>query len=100
MLSGLSNKGQIIIDSGAIHAISNQNGSLLAAGITKIEGSFQRGDIVSVFDNTITQMACGITNYDSQERSKIKGHHSHEIAEILGHHYGDEIIHRNNMVLI
>ena len=100
MLSGLSNKSQIIIDSGAIHAISNQNGSLLAAGITKIEGSFERGDIVSLFDNTITQVACGITNYDSRELSKIKGHHSHEIAEILGHHYGDEIIHRNNMVLI
>ena len=100
MLSGLSTRGEILVDDGAADAVRCQNRSLLPAGVTLVQGSFERGDIVSVLDSKRTQMACGITNYGSEDLAKIKGHRSEHIAELLGHQYGDEVIHRNNMVIL
>ena len=100
MLSGLSNKGEIVVDDGATKALVAQNRSLLPAGVTDLSGSFDRGDIISIVDERRDQIAAGITNYSSDDLAHIKGRHSDRIEEALGHQYGDEVVHRNNMVLL
>ena len=100
MLSGLSTKGEIIVDQGAVDALRQRGRSLLSAGVTDILGSFERGDIVAVLDAQRVQIGCGITNYSSTEMAQIKGARSNRIAEILGHQYGDEVVHRSNMVIL
>ena len=100
MLSGLSTKGEILVDDGAAQAVCLQSRSLLPAGVTEVRGSFKRGDIVSILSPREGQIACGISNYGSDELDVIKGHRSDRIADLLGHHYGDEVAHRNNMVVL
>ncbi len=100
MLSGLSVKGKLIVDSGAALALSKQNRSLLPAGIKQIEGKFQRGDIVNICDPQGACLVCGITNYSSADIDLIKGAHSGKIAALLGYDYGSEVVHRNNLVVL
>ena len=100
MLSGLSNRGGIVVDEGASRALVRHHRSLLPAGVQNVHGSFERGDIVSVIDPGRNQIAARIVNYDSNELGKIKGTQSGAIEAVLGHHYGDEAVHRNNMVVL
>jgi glutamate 5-kinase len=100
MLSGLSTRGKMVVDSGAALALKKQNRSLLAAGIKQIEGAFKRGDIVKIYDPDGTQIGCGITNYSSADVNIMKGAHSKQITTLLGHDYGSEVVHRNNLVVI
>ena len=100
MLSGLSNRGEIMVDEGASKALVQKNKSLLPAGVTEVLGSFDRGDIVSILVQGRSQIAAGITNYDSSDLLDIKGCRSDRIEEILGHQFGDEVVHRNNMVVL
>lgn len=98
LLSGLANRGTLTIDDGAARALAVQNKSLLPAGIKEVKGKFARGATVEVVDASGNWLACGIANYDSEDISRIMGRHSNEIGEILGYEYGDEVIHRNNLV--
>jgi glutamate 5-kinase len=100
MVSGLSAKGKLVVDAGAAEALNKNNGSLLAAGIVTIEGKFERGDLVDVFDARGQRLGSGITNYDAGDLETIKGKHSRKIAGILGFDYGAEVIHRNNLVIV
>ena len=100
MLSGLSTKGRLKVDGGAIEALRNGKRSLLPAGITEVRGPFQRGDIIAVLSPEGTQFACGITNYKSQDITLIRGLRSDRIQSTLGYHYGQEVVHRNNLVLL
>ena len=100
MLSGLSTKGKLVVDSGAALALRKQNRSLLPAGIKHIEGTFQRGDIVDIHDPQDSQIGCGITNYSSADINAMKGAHSRQIDSLLGHDYGSEVVHRNNLVVL
>ena len=100
MLSGLSTRGEILVDGGAARALRRDHRSLLPAGVTDVLGSFERGDIVSILESPRGQIACGITNYGSGELATIKGLQSDRIEGLLGHHYGDEAVHRNNMVIL
>jgi glutamate 5-kinase len=100
MLAGLSVKGKLIVDEGAVKALKKEHGSLLGAGIIDVESIFERGDLVSVFDSEGNRLGSGITNYRSEDIEKIKGVHSRKIATLLGHDYGAEIIHRNNLVIV
>ena len=100
MLSGLSNRGEIWVDSGAVQALSSHNRSLLAAGITDVRGDFQRGDIVYILDGYGQRLACGIANYSSADIEYIKGTRSNDINALLGYQYGAEVVHRNNMVVL
>ena len=100
MLSGLSTKGKLVVDTGATLALRKQKRSLLAAGIQQVEGEFQRGDIVNIYDPQGTRLGCGITNYSSADISIIKGAHSKKIATLLGYDYGSEVVHRNNLVVL
>ena len=100
MLSGLSNDCKIVVDFGAANALLQGKSSLLPAGISEVVGVCKRGDIISIENMNGKPIACGITGYDSEDISVIKGLHSDDILKILGYYYGEEIIHRNNMVLL
>jgi glutamate 5-kinase len=100
MVSGLSTKGKLVVDSGAARALSKQKRSLLASGIEQVEDEFQRGDVVTIYDHKGSILGCGITNYSSSDISIIKGAQSGKIDNLLGYDYGSEVVHRNNLVLL
>jgi glutamate 5-kinase len=100
MLSGLSTKGKLVVDFGAAKALRKQKRSLLAAGIKDLEGEFQRGAIVNIYDPEGLRLGCGITNYSSADLKVIKGAHSGKIVTLLGYDYGSEVVHRNNLVVL
>jgi glutamate 5-kinase len=100
MLSGLSTKGRLVVDSGAARALRKQKRSLLAAGIQDLAGEFQRGAIVNIYDPEGARLGCGITNYSSADLKVIKGAHSGKIVTLLGYDYGSEVVHRNNLVVL
>jgi glutamate 5-kinase len=100
MLAALSVKGDIVVDDGAAKVLRERKTSLLPAGVKEVEGSFQRGETVAIVDQSGMRIACGITNYSSEEILRIRGIRSDRIEEVLGHHYGSEVLHRNNMVLL
>jgi glutamate 5-kinase len=100
ILSGLSTKGKLVVDTGAATALKKQKGSLLSAGIVAVENSFERGDLVDIFDTGKNRIGSGISNYSSIDVDLIKGRHSDKISELLGHDYGSEVIHRNNLVVL
>src|SRR3990172_6827493 len=94
-------KGKIYVDDGAMHALAEKGKSLLASGIVAVEGAFSKGDIVSVCKReNRTIFARGLTNYSSQEIEKIKGCSTSHIAKVLGYKLYDEVIHRDNMVIL
>jgi glutamate 5-kinase len=100
MLSGLASKGKIVVDKGATVALKKQNKSLLPAGVVAVQGKFQRGDIVGILDEQGKRLGYGISNYSSSDLAIIGGKHSDKIGSLLGYDYGDEVVHRNNMVLL
>lgn len=100
MLSGLSSRGRLVVDAGAVVALREHNSSLLPAGIQAVEGEFGRGDIVNIVDGADEKVACGISNYSSGDIAVIKGLHSDRILEVLGYEYGAEVVHRNNLVVL
>lgn len=100
MLSGLCTRGKLVVDEGAATALKTQNRSLLAAGIHAVEGKYERGEIVAIYDKEGNHLGCGIANYSSRDTSAIKGTRSGKIAELLGFDYGPEVVHRNNLALL
>ena len=100
MLAGLATRGRLVIDAGAVAALVEQNKSLLPAGIKEVEGDFERGDAVNIVGAQGEKLACGISNYSSEEIAKIKGARSDRIESLLGYGYGDEVVHRNNLVVL
>ena len=100
MVAGLSLKGSIAVDPGASKALCEQRRSLLPAGVRDVTGSFKRGDAVAITDGDGRRIACGIANYSAEEIMRIRGVRSDRIEEVLGHHYGSEVLHRNNLVLL
>ncbi len=99
LLSGLASAGRISVDAGAATALRRKGGSLLAAGIVSVGGSFVRGDVVEVRDAEGERVAVGLSNYRAADVEQIRGQRSDRIAAILGYEYGDEVIHRNNLAL-
>lgn len=93
-------KGKIYINEGAKKALIERQTSLLPVGVIKVEGEFTNDDVVSVYDEKNTEIARGITNYDVSEIKKIMGIHSDKIEQILGHKISDDIIYKDNLVLL
>lgn len=100
MVAGLSLKGSIAVDAGASRAVRKQGRSLLAVGVREVDGDFERGDAVAITDGDGGRIACGIANYGAQEILRIRGLRSDRIEGVLGHHYGGEVVHRDNLVLL
>lgn len=96
---GLVPAGKLYLDQGAVTAIRQAGKSLLAAGITEVEGEFQSQDAVQLCDQTGQEVARGIVNYSSLELQKIRGCHSDRIPTILGYAGAETVVHRDNLVL-
>jgi len=92
-------KGKLILDAGAVDVLTRRGRSLLAVGVTAVEGIFTRGDLVSCVDSNGIEVARGLVGYNSDEADRIKGHSAESIAGILGYREGDELIHRDNLVV-
>jgi len=99
ILSGLAGKAAAHIDDGAAVALKRGR-SLLPAGIVNVKGPFDRGDSVNIVGPEGKAVACGVANYSASDLDRIKGRRSGEITQILGYHFGDEVIHRNNVVML
>ncbi len=99
IIGSLNSSGTIKIDDGASKALLNGK-SLLAAGITRIDGFFKKGENVLVLDQNNKQLARGLSSFSSDEINKIKGKQSKEIEKILGYFSKTEIIHKDDMVLL
>ena len=92
-------KGALVIDAGAAQALA-QGSSLLAAGITLIEGKFRRGDAIAIRDAAGAVLAHGLSEYDADECVALIGRHSREHGEILGYAPRPAVIHRDQLVLL
>ena len=99
IISSISPKGELIIDDGAKQALKNGK-SLLAAGIKKISGTFQKGDHIKILDKQNSEYARGLSSFSSDEILKIMGHHSKEIEKLLGYVAKSEVIHKDDMVRV
>ncbi len=91
--------GDISVDLGAERALKNGS-SLLPVGVTAASGGFERGDPIKVLSQTGQLLAVGLSNYASRDLVQFIGRRSDEIESILGFSYGDEVIHRNNLVMV
>jgi len=99
IISSIAPKGSIIIDDGAKKALRSGK-SLLAAGIKKISGKFNKGDHIKVLDKKNMECARGLSSFSSDEIIKIMGHQSNEIEKLLGYIAKSEVIHKDDMVEI
>ena len=99
IIGSLNSSGVIFIDQGASRALNNGK-SLLAAGVTKINGSFNKGENVLIVDQNEKHLARGLASFNSKEIDKIKGKQSREIEKILGYLSKSEIIHKDDMVML
>ena len=97
IIGSLSSSAVISVDAGAAKALLNGK-SLLAAGIIKVKGSFDKGENVLIVDQNEKQLARGLASFNSEEIDKIKGKQSKEIEKILGYLSKSEIIHKDDMV--
>jgi glutamate 5-kinase len=92
-------RGQLYLDQGAVDAVVGRHASLLPAGITKAEGSFEPGDPVDLCAPDGAVVARGLVNFDSTEMPTLMGRSTRWLARERGHEYEREIIHRDDMVV-
>ncbi len=93
-------KGQLIVNEGAKKAMTDKETSLLPIGVVKINGDFLKGEVVSILDENCCEFARGIANYNCKDCKKIAGIHSDKILEVLGYKNYDEIITRDNIIIL
>lgn len=93
-------KGRLIVDNGARDALVQGGKSLLPAGIRQVEGNFDYSDTVSCLTENGVEFARGLVNYNAVDTAKLAGKHTKDIENILGYRDYDEIIHRDNLVLL
>lgn len=96
----LKPSGEIVVDDGAKKALISNGRSLLATGIIDVRGEFEPGASVSCMDLSGKEFARGLVNYNGQELRKIKGTQNERIESILGYKALDEVIHRNDLVIL
>lgn len=92
-------EGELIVDEGCVKAMHNDS-SLLAIGITGVEGDFPAGATLRVLSPGLKEIARGITNYSSSDLKKIIGHHTNEFSKLIDGKLYEEVIHRDNMVIM
>jgi len=92
-------RGRLILDEGAVNAVVNKGKSLLPVGILGADGTFERGEIVSLVDSQGREIGHGLTNYGSRDVLRICGKKTSELRDILGQNVHTEVIHRDNMQL-
>jgi glutamate 5-kinase len=93
-------KGALVLDAGAVRAVTERRASLLPAGITAVTGAFVGGDPVDLVDPAGVPVARGLVNYDSAELPTLLGRSTRDLARELGTPYEREVVHRDDMVLL
>jgi glutamate 5-kinase len=96
----LKPKGRLTLDQGACNAITRNGKSLLPSGVVEVEGQFGVGDPVRCVDLQNHPIAVGLTNFNSDDLRKIKGMRSDMIEKVLGIKESDEVMHRDNLVIL
>ncbi len=96
----LQARGSLVLDAGAVSVLRKAGSSLLAVGVKRVDGQFQRGEMVVCIDEAGSQVARGLINFSSEEARKIKGQTSDRFEKILGYVDEEELIHRDNLVLL
>ncbi|MBM3215171.1 glutamate 5-kinase [Candidatus Poribacteria bacterium] len=96
----LSPRGALTLDDGAVRALTDRGKSLLPSGVIAVDGTFAFGDPVRCLSAEGTEFARGLVNYAADEIRAIQGSRTAAIESILGYHFADEVIHRDNLVLI
>jgi glutamate 5-kinase len=91
--------GKIHLDAGAVSALVEKNRSLLPAGITKVDGSFSRGDVVELCSPDGAPVARGLSNYSSSDVDRIRGKRTADVRALLAEAAYDEVVHRDNLVI-
>ncbi len=100
LASQLTLKGKLVLDAGAVKVLKNSGKSLLAVGIKQVSGRFNRGEVVSCLDESGSEIARGLVNYTAAEIEILKGQSSNNIERLLGYAGEEEIVHRDNLILI
>ncbi|MHB8482672.1 MAG: glutamate 5-kinase [Nitrospiria bacterium] len=96
----IRSKGELYLDEGAATALVQKGKSLLPSGITSVKGSFIAGDAVTCINPKGEEIAKGLVNYPTGEIDQIKGIKTSQIEKVLGYKFSDEVIHRNNLVIL
>ncbi|KAA6184371.1 glutamate 5-kinase [Thiohalocapsa marina] len=96
----LAVRGRLTLDDGAVRALREHGRSLLAVGVTGVHGLFKRGEVVACVDRHNHEIARGLVNYDAQHMLLIQGRNSGDFESILGFIDDQEVIHRDNLVLL
>jgi glutamate 5-kinase len=92
--------GSIVVDDGAVRALVDKNKSLLPAGVTALKGQFEKGDVVSIETPDGREIARGLSNYPSALVCQIQGKKTADVRALLGEAAYDEIVHRDNLVVL
>lgn len=97
---GATPVGGVVIDDGAARALTQRGASLLAKGVTAVEGRFETGEVIAVRDARRREIARGLANLSSDEARLVQGRDSREFESILGRRSHEELVHRDNMVIL
>lgn len=100
LASHLQMRGTLTLDEGAVERLRKAGSSLLPVGVIAVDGDFHRGEMVACVSQAGERIACGLSNYSALETERIAGKKSTEIAAVLGYSNEEELIHRDNLVLI
>jgi glutamate 5-kinase len=93
-------QGRLVVDAGAKKALTERGKSLLPSGLVEVEGRFQAGEVVALAEFEGQEFARGLVNYDAEELRKIRGAKTRDIEKALGYKGFDEVIHRDNLVVL
>jgi glutamate 5-kinase len=100
LASQLRTRGKLTLDDGAVKVLCLGGRSLLPVGVKDVAGKFRRGEMVTCIDQAGREIARGLVNYDADDARAIAGYSSDRIVDILGYTSGEEMIHRDNLVII
>ncbi len=93
-------QGKVLVDDGAKEALVKKNSSLLACGVKALEGKFLYGDVVSIANSRGAEFAKGLSNYSERDLGKIKGMSTKDAAKLIGEGFYEEVVHRDNLVIL
>lgn len=100
LASHLQTRGSLTLDAGAVRVLLQGGRSLLPVGVRSVAGRFRRGEMVSCHDELGREIARGLVNYDADDARRVIGHSSDEIPDLLGFVADEEMIHRDNLVIV
>jgi glutamate 5-kinase len=93
-------QGRLVVDAGAKKALTERGKSLLPSGLVEVDGQFHAGEVVALTEAAGYEFARGLVNYDAEELRRIRGAKTADIEKALGYKGFDEVVHRDNLVIL